>query len=151
MICERKGDLLLILSRYLGFDGFYAHGGLQQKKTPFKVLSSKFIKSISCWKSGLVLAQRGCHHDNIVVAPRLAADIPALFQILPTSLLLLANTNSCSWSHSTSKDISSKIWLNNQQQQVTDNSFTATLTTACDTSLTKKQFFKVIHICLPLL
>ena len=89
-----------------------------------------------------MLAQRGCHHDNIVVAPRLAADIPALFQILPTALLLLANTNSCSWSHSTGEDISSKIRLNNQQQQATDNSFTATLTTACDTSLTKNIFLK---------
>ena len=39
-------------------------------------------------------------------------------------------------------DISSKIRLNNQQQQATDNSFTATLTTACDTSLTKNIFLK---------
>ena len=66
----------------------------------FKVLNLlrvSVVGRVAC----LVLAQRGCHHDNIVVAPRLAADIPALFQILPTALLLLANTNSCCWSHST--------------------------------------------------
>ena len=91
---------------------------------------------------GLVLAQRGCHHGNIVVAPRLAAaDIPPLFQILPTALLLLADTNSCSFCRRTVRQQGrgsiEQNTIKQSEEQSTEKSPTATL------SFTKVAFWPI--------